>query len=534
MAARIWIVLAGIAAGILFEPPEELTVAAAILALGACGLRRRLVVSIVATFVLATAGGALAAALHHNDGAELRAVAAAFPRCRLAGHVLEHLGGLGSLAAVDSMDCSEARRATVVISNLDLEPGATFSASGWLRPLGDEGFERARARTGADAELVVADLVPGPIEARSHRAAASFRNKLRASVGHLEDDEQGLILGMTVGDTSALPPATNDELRRAGLSHLLAVSGSNVAIVLGVVALTLRRCSLAVRVASSAAALAFYVLIVGPQPSVIRAGTMGAIALVALWRGTPTESLHVLGLALVILLLMRPGLLFSPGLHLSAAATAGIVLWAGRMADRCRRLPRPIALAFGATLAAQFAVAPILLVTFGELSLVAPIANVLAFPAVAPITIAGLAAGVSSLLSPTLAAGVMSLLSPLARWVVRVGEITGGEAWSAPETPRWLALPTGAVVLYAVVRTLRRAVDTSVAGSREDACMDAWRWKLLDADGRDLRTTEPFGSKEEAESWLGAEWQALAAEGAESVTLLEGDEVSYNMSLQEG
>lgn len=536
MSGRIWIVLAGVATGIALTSTLSIApvVVVATCAAVSLQLRRRMVIAVIGTFVLAMAAGWFSGRLHASDGAELRAAAETYPRCRIDGRILEDLGGLGTLIALGSSDCAIPGRATVVASHLDLQPGTEIAAAGWLRPLGDEGFDRARARAGADAELIVTAIEAGEVEGAAHRAAATFRTKLDDSVDHLPEERQGLILGMTIGDTSRLPGDTEEQLRRAGLTHLLAVSGSNVAIVLGIVALSLHRCSLAARVGCSGAALAFYILIVGPQPSVVRAGAMGAIALVAMWRGAPTQTFDVLALALTALLLARPGLLGSPGLHLSAAATAGIVLWAGHIGGRFHRFPRPVALALGATLAAQFAVAPVLLATFGEMSLVAPLANVLAFPLVAPITIGGLAAGILALVAPGPARAAMSLLSPLAGWIVQVGEITGGAAWAAPATPRWLAWPAAVIVIATAFRTLSSpSGERPGAASREDGPMADWRWTLHDADGRELRTSEAFSSKEEAEAWMGREWAALRDEGADSVSLMEGDTVSYKMSLQE-
>jgi competence protein ComEC len=338
---------------------------------------------------------------------------------------------------------------------------------------------------------------------------------------------------MTIGDTSDIPEPTLDLWRRAGLTHLLAVSGSNVAIVVGIVALCCRHLSLKVRVVASACALAFYVLVVGPEPSVLRAGAMGGIALVALWTGRPTRSLTLLGVALIVVVLARPGLVYSPGLQLSAAATAGIVVWAGPLASRFPRRPRPVALALGATLAAQFAVSPILLATFGEVSIVSPLANLLAFPAVAPLTVVGLAAGALALVWAGGGAALMSAIAPLAAWVGAVGERAGTPSWASASPPSWWAFPIGSFVILAAWRTLGRSRAEDDGAPRDDAEMGAWHWRLHDPEGKDLRASDPFESQEEAEAWMGTEWRALLEEGAESVSLVEGDVTIYVMGLKE-
>ena len=535
MPARVWLATAGVAVGITTQHRiSGVTVLTLAVAAGAMlALRRRTIATVAATFVLAGAGGWIAAALDEAEGAELRARAELFPRCRIEGRVLEQAGGLGTLLAVEASDCAPGATGTVIVSFLDLAAGTRISANGWLGPLGDDVFERARARAGADAELLVEDMVDSDVRGRMHAAADSFRRSLRTAVGHLDADSQGLILGMAIGDTSQLRRSTIEELRRSGLTHLLAVSGSNVAIVMGTVAVALRGLSLSARVASAGAALAFYILVVGPEPSVLRAGAMGAIALGALWRGVQTRPLNLLGLALVVVLLLRPGLVYAPGLHLSAAATAGIVVWANGLADRFAKLPRPLALALGATLAAQFAVSPVLLATFGEISLVAPVANVLAFPAVAPITVLALAAGVVSLVAPGPARVLMSFVSPLAGWVVEVGRTAGTVPWSSVTIPTWSAGPAAAIVILAAWRTLRRRREGPVPGARDDGSMGDWLWKLNGGDGKELRATETFDSKEEAEAWLGGEWRLLADEGADSVTLVHGERVVYTMGLGE-
>lgn len=62
----------------------------------------------------------------------------------------------------------------------------------------------------------------------------------------------------------------------------------------------------------------------------------------------------------------------------------------------------------------------------------------------------------------------------------------------------------------------------------------AFRWVLHDESGSDLRATEDFASKDEAEAWMGAEWAALLEEGAATVSLIDGDEPAYRMGLREG
>ena len=536
MIARVWAALCGVAAGIAFGPwgsGRELAALGALLAVGVV-VRRRPALTATSTLGLAFIAGSLAAVADEADGAALQRSVTATTRCEFYGRVLEHAGGLGTLVAIEPSSCAEGGGAGMT-EPVDLAPGTSLAVHGWLRPLGVDAFDRARARFGADVEIVVGEIRAGPINGRFHRWAEELRRALRRSTEHLPVERTGLILGMTIGDTSALPEATLEDLRRAGLTHLLAVSGSNVAIVLALVAFVLHRFSLNLRIIGSLVALAFYIVVVGPEPSVLRAGAMGAIALVALLRGARSNTLSLLGLALIVMLLARPGLLYSVGLHLSAAATAGIVIWAAPLADRFSLLPRWPALALGATLAAQLAVAPVLILTFGEVSLVAPLTNLLAFPAVAPITILGLAAGVVALVHDGTARALMSLVSPIAGWVESVGDWGGGLAWGSVTVPTQVGPPLGVLVALLVAKTLRSSESASEvdAPPREDGRMDEWRWRLHDPEGADMRTTDAFASKEEAEAWMGAEWQSLLEEGAETVSLVQGDRTIYVMGLKE-
>ena len=231
--------------------------------------------------------------------------------------------------------------------------------------------------------------------------------------------------------------------------------GSNVAIVVGVVALAVARLGLRARVLACAGALGLYLLVVGPEASVLRAATMGGITLLAMSVGRRTEPLHALGLALIVVLTLRPGLVFSVGLHLSAAATAGIVVFAGPLSRWMDRCPRLVALALAVTLAAQIAVAPVLVGTFGELSLVAPLANLLAAPAVAPATVLGLGAAATGTVWPAAGALCARLADPFVAWILGVGRTTGAWPWASLQVPEWLGWPLGALVIGAAIARLR-------------------------------------------------------------------------------
>ena len=145
----------------------------------------------------------------------------------------------------------------------------------------------------------------------------------------------------------------------------------------------------------------------------------------------------------------------SVGLQLTVAATAGLILFSSPLSSRLRFV-RPVGLALGATLGAQLAVAPVLIATFGELSLIAPLANLLALPAVPPATVLGLAGAVVGAIDPRVGSLVVALAAPFASWILFCGEKFAQPAWATVELSRGWACALGAVVLGAALLTLRR------------------------------------------------------------------------------
>jgi competence protein ComEC len=244
------------------------------------------------------------------------------------------------------------------------------------------------------------------------------RERLRAAVDPLPADARGLIPGLVIGDTSLTPPDLTEAMLATGMSHLSAVSGSNVAIVLGAVVLLCRWSGVARRwrPVIALAGLVGFVVLCRPEPSVLRAGAMGVVGLVALSTSRRRVSLPALAVAVLVLLCADPSLARSYGFALSTLATLGLVVFARPWGDAiARRLPRRAALmgdAVAIPLAAQVVCAPVIVLLQGNVSTVAVLANLLAAPLVAPTTVAGIGAAI---------AGVVWL--PMAQLVAWVGAL---------------------------------------------------------------------------------------------------------------
>lgn len=454
----------------------------------------------------------------------LAELARSVPSCDVTGHVVESHGGLGTLVAIEGLQCEYADGSGVsgvaIVDDLTVDPGSSLRAAGWLVPLGDDAFARARAKTGATAELDLTDHTSAPPTHPVHRTSAFLRSSLRSATSHLADPRSGLLRGLSIGDTDQIDVEMKERFRRSGLSHLVAVSGSNVAIVVGAVALAAARAALRLRIALSLMVLALYVAVVGPDPSVLRAAAMGTMILIAVATGRTTEPLAALGVAVVVCVGLRPELATAPGLHLSVAATAGIVVGARRLEASFSVLPKPIAMALSVTVAAQIAVAPILIATFGELSIVAPLANLAAVPAVAPATILTLLAGIAEPLTPQIVGLLIWPADLCARWILACAGFFGDLSFASVSLPLWVAgLPLPAL-LFVGVRAYRVVT------------MSEFHWRTLDAEGNEVSRSEAFASKEEAEAWMGAEWEGLVQLGGRSVSLRSNGDELYNMSLE--
>jgi competence protein ComEC len=232
------------------------------------------------------------------------------------------------------------------------------------------------------------------------RASARLRQEIRDAVSGRPAKERALVPALVDGDDSGLDEQVQADFRTSGLTHLLAVSGTNLTLVVGFLVVIGRWCGVRGRwqVLLGAFGIAGFVLLARTEPSVVRAAAMGAVALLGLGSNGRDRGPRALGVALVLLLLWDPWLATSVGFALSVLATGGILFLAPVWRDAMSRwLPGWVATAVAVPAAAQLVCTPVVAAISGQVSLVAVAANLLAGPLVAPATVCGLAGGLAGL-----------------------------------------------------------------------------------------------------------------------------------------
>jgi len=361
---------------------------------------------------------------------------------------------------------------------------------------------RGRAATLVARTLVVVAGAP-PLQG----AAGAVRASLRASVSGRPPDEAGLLPGLVVGDTSQVPPDLDAAMRASSLTHLVAVSGGNVAVVVLLALGGARLCRIRrgrAQVVIVALAVAAYVVVARPQPSVVRAAGMTAVVLVAVLLDLRVRPRDALGASVAALVLVDPFLALSIGFAMSALATAGLVELAARAAAREAPVRRPLLRALVGVVAvstvAQLAVAPLVVGMGGGLPVGGVVANLLAAPAVAPATTSGLAAAAVGLVSPAAAAVVALPGAWAVGWIGRVARATAG--WTPP-----LPWPDGwagglLMVLVLALVAVAAAYAVRLGGRLARACL------AVGAAGA-LVVLAPPPSLPGAAAWPPAGWRVV-------------------------
>jgi len=324
--------------------------------------------------------------------------------------------------------------------------------------LGRDGFEGHVRRLSAGVALRCAEPVVRTGAATGPAAAANaVRGRFAtAARARLDRDPAALLTGLVLGDVRGQSPEVRDQFASAGLTHLTAVSGSNVALLTAGVLGAAAAVGLGARgrVALALAAVAWFTVLVRAEPSVLRAAAMAALVLAARVLGRGSAGAHTLLAGVLVLLLVDPFLAGQIGFALSVAATAGVLVVAPALADRLPG-PAPLRTALATTVGAQLAVAPLLIALPGGVPLWSVPANLIAAPAAAAAT----AVGVAVALVAQVAAAPAALLAPVAApplavvlWSART--FAGGP--SLHPTPATLALLAAVALAAPLVR--RRAV----------------------------------------------------------------------------
>ncbi|MBN9240656.1 MAG: hypothetical protein BGO97_13165 [Micrococcales bacterium 70-64] len=253
--------------------------------------------------------------------------------------------------------------------------------------------------------------------------ADGLRQRFLTAADRLPGDGGDLLAGLAIGDTSAVGPRLDADMKAASLTHLTAVSGANCAVVIGLVMLAGGALGLprAVRVGLSGAVLVAFVVLVTPEPSVLRAAAMAALVLLALGSGRPVQGIPVLSLAVVALLVADPWLARSFGFVLSVLATGGLLVLASPLAARLERwVPRWLALTIAVPLSATVACQPVIVVLNAALPTYGVVANILAEPAAPVATVVGLAACVALVIVPPVGELLCALAWLPSAWIAAV------------------------------------------------------------------------------------------------------------------
>lgn len=315
---------------------------------------------------------------------------------------------------------------------------------------------------------------------RYQMLATQLRAGLHKSLRHSSEAAQGLVPGLALGDSSSLRPELAQQMKAAGLTHLIAVSGTNVTLLIVVALAILRRFRVARnwQYFATVVVLLAFVVLVRPQPSVLRATVMGLVALAATYSRSNRSPLPALSAAVIALVAIDPWLAVSYGFALSVAATAGLIIWVKRIQeflDRTipKRVPLWIIQILSVTIAAQFSVFPILVALGSPLSLSSIPANMLAVPLAGPAMILGLSAALVTPISPLLG----TLLAWLAGWfahlIAVVANLCSGIDWLI------IPWPSGRFGIILALLTVSGALQIGLAWRKISTALQSQAFSIV-------------------------------------------------------
>jgi competence protein ComEC len=309
-------------------------------------------------------------------------------------------------------------------------PGDRIETTGSIRPPPPDDYGAYLARVGAVGTLRAASLrLLPPANGPGRWLEGLRRGAAEALDRAVPEPEAGLAAGILIGLRDRVDRDLAAAFTTAGASHVVAISGWNIAIVATSLGALVGGLGRRRRTVLTAIAILAYVLFVGPSPSVVRAAAMACLALLARELGRPSRAAAAMGWAVTGLLLVDPAWIDDAGFRLSVLATAGLMAWGTSFAARLAgpspgRVRRWVAESLGVTLAAQAATLPVILLEFGRLSLVAPLVNLGVVPLVAPAMAAGAVALVGGLVTGSGLPLAIATIGGLPAWVL-LGAIVG-------------------------------------------------------------------------------------------------------------
>ncbi len=275
---------------------------------------------------------------------------------------------------------------------------------------------------------------PDGHDAEKIAVVKAVRKHIKGTIkGTMSARYRGLMTGIVLGETQDIPQDVEADFKATGLSHILAVSGLNISILIIAFGYLIRTATINMgqsgRIAAfavTAGAVVFYMFITELQPSVVRAGLMGLAALVAILFSRRGDAFPALAAAAMAILVVEPAALFSIGFQLSFAATIAILIFTPKLETAFRAKHGGLGAAASLTLAAQLGVAPLLILYFGQLSLISITANVLVSPAISPATILGLLITLAGAVSIGLARVVAVIAEPCLAYIAGTARYFAG------------------------------------------------------------------------------------------------------------
>ncbi len=436
-------------------------------------------------------------------------VAAGTPQVRFAlmAMLLCGLGWWWASVRLDALDRSpllaevgRGGRATVVVTAPPTVGQFKLRAQGQARtfegrPVGEPvqlelPLGRAPPQGAVLDVIVVVELPPGPVHGFDERTwlrrhgvhvvlrvdrwtkvgsrgglggvADRLRARLASSIApRLSGERRAVLEGIVLGDGAALSPSLRQDFQASGLYHILAVSGQNVVLVAGgaLILAWLLGVSRWIGELGALAGIACYVLAVGPQPSVIRAGIAGGLASLAWLSGRLRDAWYALLVAAIALLAWNPYNVYDPGFQLSFAAVAAIFTVVPAIAHRLEPAPLPRGIRMGVAVSAGcgLVTAPILWLEFGYLPLLGVPANALAEPAMPVLLALSFVTAGLSMFAPSAAAVVAWLNGWVAAYIAFCARTIGSLPFAEVKSLRGLAVVVALLLLVALAWRRSRA-----------------------------------------------------------------------------